>query len=458
MNIFYFLVIFGLCWGPYLNVGIGFVGDVQVLFSTVVIATSGGLPWRTASREVKWVVSATLLLAIYATLLSLGYEKLIYVPSLRIVRAAIIFYASWCLVCRIYKHNGDQADRVLVTGIYFGIAAHGALMFAQFASPALREAITRWTFASEGEEINLRTRMPGLTTGGGAQLSAYMSMGFILFPYCYAVAKGKMMRASLSVGLAVVAISVVLSGRTGVYTALFVFPIMILLVGYYSRAAGGLLEFAFRLARSVFAVLACGISVYFLDYALRMSTFGGEYNNYAFERNLDMLLNPEEGIIRNSTILELKENHLFVPSDVRTFFFGDLINMDHSQGSQGAVERKLASDIGYVRLLFGYGIFGSLAHYIIYIYMIAKLWGVRRSNFMMSEMAICVFCMILIFNAKEVFVFTRIGWSICALLFCGAIISANARMIQNKRIGGFFNKNKGAVRMQFRESVSPVRR
>jgi hypothetical protein len=90
--------------------------------------------------------------------------------------------------------------------------------------------------------------------------------------------------------------------------------------------------------------------------------------------------------------------------------------------------------------------------------MIAKLWGVRRSNFMMSEMAICVFCIILIFNAKEVFVFTRIGWSICALLFCGAIISANARMIQNKRIGGFFNKNKGAVRMQFRESVSPVRR
>lgn len=455
---FLLLVIFGLCWGPYLNIGIGFFADTQVAIAIIIIVLSGISPWQKAPRDIKWVVFTISLLALLAIFLSLGYDDWIYIPALRLLRAAIILYACWCLVVRIYKQWGDKADRILVTGIYLGIVAHGVLMIIQFIDPTLREAVTKWTFASEGLDINLRTRMPGLTTGGGAQLSAFMSIGFILFPYCYAAARSWAIKILLAVGLAVTAIAIVLSGRSGVYTAIFLFPPMIVLVGYYNRETGGLIPFTLRLVGIACVILICATGIFYLDRFLRSSSEGTDYSNYAFERNLDMFLNPDEGIVKNSTIIELWNNHLVFPTDIRTLLVGDLQNMDHSQGAGGVVTRKVDSDIGYVRLLFGYGIFGSLFHYAIYLFMIKNLWGVRYNNYMMSGTAIFILVMIFIFNAKEVFFFTRIGWSICALLYCGAICSAILRERRNRQFVGSAGAGKATVRVQFNESMGPVHR
>jgi hypothetical protein len=455
--IFYLIVLFVLVWGPYLNVGIGFFADTQVATSFAIAVTSGFSGWKNTTSEIKQPILAIALLALYVTFLSIGYDQFIYVPVLRVLRAAIMLYGCWCLVDRIYKHWGEEGDRLLITALYVGVVAHGVLMFLQFVNPTLREMITRWTFASEGVDVNLRTRMPGLATGGGAQLSVFMSIGFLLFPYCYVVARGWTNKLFLAFGFAITAIAVVLSGRSGVYSALFLFPLMIALVGRFQYQAGGIVKYIMQFLSIGGIIFVASIAIYLLDNALRNTAAGEDYSDYAFQRNLDMLLNPDEGFVRNTTVEELWNYHIMIPDDLRTLLFGDLINMDHSQGAGGVVTRKVDSDIGYVRLLFGYGLFGSFFHYGIYIYMIAKLWGIRRRNFLVSEIAIFIFSVMLIFNAKEVFVFTRTGWPICSLLYCAAICSATARKSQNKQLSGSSSIRKLIPRMQFRESPSLFR-
>jgi len=423
LTIYYFLVIFALIWGPYLNIGIKFFADTQAALAGMIIVFTGVATWTRTPREIRQIMIAIVLLAVYAVFLSIGYEDWIYVPALRLLRAAVLFYASWCLIVHIYDRLGDRANRFLVTAVYLSIVTHGLLMIVQFLYPGFREAMVVWTFASEGLDINLRTRMPGLTNGGGAQLSAFMSMGFILFPYCFASAKSWYSRIILVLGVAVIAISVVLSGRTGVYTAIFLFPIMLLLVGYHYREAGGAIAYITRMFVVTGALFVCMMAIYYLDNLLRSTATGDDYRDYAFARNLDMLTNPDEGLVRNSTFSELWNYHVVMPEDLRTMFFGDLENMDHSQGAGGVLKRTVDSDIGYVRLLFGYGLFGSLFHYIIYLAMILNIWRVRKNSDVISWVAMFLLVMIFIFNAKEVFVFTRIGWSICALLYCGAICS-----------------------------------
>jgi hypothetical protein len=433
-SLVFFSLIFMLVWAPYINVGIGFFGDTQVAIALLVIALSGFAPWRNIPQAIKWVLMAICLLSGYAALLAVGYERLIYVPALRLMRAAIVCYACWCVVFGVYRQWGVEADRLIVRALYLGIALHGLLMVAQFVQPQFREAMTKWTFASEGVEINLRTRMPGLTNGGGAQLSTFMSIGFLLFPYCYATAEGWLTKSILAAGASIIGIAVVLSGRSGVYTAVFLFPLMVMLVGYFYREGGGLLQFIIRILGLVGVILTCGTALFLLDSLLRGSIGGSDYADYAFERNLDMFLNSDEGFVQNSTVSELWTHHVLFPSDLETFLKGNLENMDHSQGAGGAAKRDVDSDVGYVRLLFSFGFFGSMLHYAIYIGMIIELWKVRRIDPVMPSIAIFILALILIFHAKEVFVFTRIGWSICVTLYCAAVYSASLRVRKLKRL------------------------
>jgi hypothetical protein len=84
---------------------------------------------------------------------------------------------------------------------------------------------------------------------------------------------------------------------------------------------------------------------------------------------------------------------------------------------QGDSNRIIDSDVGYVRLLFGYGILGSLLHYVFYLIIVIQSY--RLIGF---DRRLAVFCLLfglamLVFNGKEVFVFARIGLSITLLTF-----------------------------------------
>lgn len=427
MKYIYFITsIFVLCWGPYLDIGIGYFADTQFAMALFIIIF-GVTSWKYTPKEVKWVITILLILAAYVVFCNIGYDQLIYVPVFRNIRAACILYSCWLITRSIYKKYQNEAEQVFMAILFFGVVAHGVLMLLQFQFSNFREAITAWTFASKGLDINLRTRMPGFTNGGGAQLSLYMSMGLLLFPYCYSASTKKIARLFLAIGMAIVALSIVLCGRSGVYTAIFILPLNIFIVARYSMNTTSITGVVKSLLGFALICIVCVGSLFVLDSNLRKGKGGDDYAKYAFRRNLDMFLNPDEGIIVNETVVYLYNDHLMLPNDVKTFFLGDLRNMMHNQGAGGVVARITNSDMGYVRLWFSYGLFGLGIHLLVYVGMIHISWRFRRHNEIMASISIMLLLLIVIFNLKEIFFFTRNGWSITGLLFCATICSYRTR-------------------------------
>jgi hypothetical protein len=430
----FLIVLASICliWAPYLDIGIGFFGDLQATVAVLAIVVGGSRCLRTVPSEIRWVLFAMLGFTVYVLMLSVGQQSLQYVSALRVLRACIILLAAWVLCDSLWKQDHISGKKLLLSTIFYSTAAHGLLMFMQYLFPDFREVIARYTFAGEGVDINLRTRMPGLTTGGGAQLSVFQSLGLIVFPFCFAMSASVVSRIALGVGLAVIAFSVVLSGRSGMYTAVLFFPAALLYVGANSKSGGFIRLLTTFLSVSAIIALS-GFVAFVLHSTLLSSKYGSDYEGYTFSRNLDMFLNEEQGLMRNDTIYELWNYDLLFPKDLKTLVVGNQVHLEHSQNSSGSAARSLDSDIGYVRILFGYGIIGSLVIYGTYVGMIGILIRYRMQVKMLSGLGVLLLVAILFFNAKEVFVFTRIGWSMCSLVFCAAV--KEAVLVQRHAVG-----------------------
>jgi hypothetical protein len=413
-------------WGPYLNVGIGFFADTQVAVALFVVVVLGWGHLKIMPRSIAILIGAFLFFSIYVLMFSLGGSSLQYVASLRMVRAAVVLAASWILALSAFRIWPHAADRIILRTLYFSTVLHGLLMFLQYLMPSFREALTVYTFASDGLDVNLRSRMPGLTTGGGSQLSVFQSLGVVLFPFCYAITHTLIGRLLLAGGLAVIAFSIVLAGRSGVYTCILFFPLALIIAAAQQRTGGFLKMLKGIVLISVLMVFTAGLAM-LMDATLRQSKQGVDYEGYTFSRNLDMFLSEDEGFVKNQTVYQLYSNDLQFPQDARTLWFGDNSHLEHSEGSKGSSVRSLDSDIGYVRVLFGYGIVGSTFLYGSYIAMIAIMWNTRKQSKLLSHLGVLLIFITLFFNAKEVFIFTRIGWPMCCMVFAGALAEALVR-------------------------------
>ena len=124
----------------------------------------------------------------------------------------------------------------------------------------------------------------------------------------------------------------------------------------------------------------------------------------------------------NSTdeTLNLFNEFTIFPNNLSVWLVGDPRYVSLDEGSR---YRTLNSDIGYIRLLWGYGIIGSLVHYAFYLSIIfiacnsySRYYSAKLKN--LASLNIIFALAILALNYKEVFVLTRIGFSTtCILLF-----------------------------------------
>ncbi len=130
----------------------------------------------------------------------------------------------------------------------------------------------------------------------------------------------------------------------------------------------------------------------------------------ALNRSLDTFLSfRETGNFEDNTINSLEE-HILIPTDLKTIFFGDVEVLLNTQ-----FDRKLNSDIGFVRNVWGFGIFGTI------IYLFPMLVFIRLSFKYFLFLDISKFLLLLsiitfIFHAKEIFIYTRMLFSIYSLI------------------------------------------
>jgi hypothetical protein len=137
----------------------------------------------------------------------------------------------------------------------------------------------------------------------------------------------------------------------------------------------------------------------------------------AAKRGIDFFI-ATESAENQATIREELEGYIIVPDDATTLLFG---NPPLFEAAYWMENRLVNSDLGYIIFLYGYGIVGSLLQY--GFYGLILLYAIRYGRYSkpLASISILLVFVILLFHAKEVFVFTRIGLSMTTL-FIAALL------------------------------------
>tara|TARA_B100000768_G_scaffold166093_1_gene169155 strand:- start:2113 stop:3222 length:1110 start_codon:yes stop_codon:yes gene_type:complete len=295
--------------------------------------------------------------------------------------------------------------------IFYAITLHSIIMIIQFLYPDFKMFIYQYTVDIQKiQGARMFYSVAGLTTGGGAQLSLYQSLGVLITPLVLMQASSFKYKLVIYTCSLACLISVLISGRSGLIAILVFFPIIYLFSKNKDRSSYNLI--AIKIIKFLFLFL-----IIFSTILFALNSNFSFLSHEVFHGAWGVLIRTEELLTGQSgTLMHLFEKHLIPIPDVKTFLFGnpELLNSDFKSS-----ERILNSDIGYIRILFSYGVLGSILHYLFYIIIIYFSYNIFKYQKGLKDLALfsLIFSIIiLIFNAKEVVVFTRIGLSISAIV------------------------------------------
>ncbi len=414
-NFLYFLAIFA----PVLSI-YGANVDTQAAFFLIIIAFA--LVSRSRSFLFnKHIVSLSLILigismyAILTTMLVSEYTD--YHAALRPIRALITLVGCVSLYSITITSRRRPANLIVVGRyIFFAISIHALIMIAQLFFNDFRQFVYEYTIDHEryiGARVHFA--MAGLTNGGGAQLGVYQSVGVLLSPVILKHAKDFKGKLVVIIGALICLFSVVISGgRSGFVSIAIFFPIVWFMVNHLSVNKKDFI---------VTAILACFILIGIMA---GISSEQGVIKDDALDRSFSTIKARVVDFFsgEDHTVDILLSNHFIAPETAQALIFGDTKNVGLDQGDEN---RLIKSDIGYVRILFGYGLIGSSLHYLFYFYVIwlsFRAWKRTPSVYKdLSRFSIVFAVVILVFNFKEVFVFTRMGFSITCIMVAAIIAS-----------------------------------
>ncbi len=190
---------------------------------------------------------------------------------------------------------------------------------------------------------------------------------------------------------AVIFTAIMVVGRSGVLVILFatlVYILVLLMKGklskpfYFYRLLKLIAVFISILAGGYVAVLSSDYSSY-LDWAFGFitSSFQGE-------------------TLTDSSVLELAENHYFLPPAEVDFLFGiGDFNFDTE------VAHSYHSDVGYIKLIFGAGALSLVGVLAIAMYLLFSLYRKFHINEMLSSTILVFIVSLIILNFKDFYVF-----------------------------------------------------
>ena len=421
---FYAILTFLIIFSPVLDIGLGPFSDLIILFCLGLI-----LFWFIFFRNEKidnliMDLSIVLLLVFIFSSIALITTDINYFNEglrgpLRPIRALITVLGCY-LLAKLYlkKYGENELKDIIPQHIYYGISFHALIMTLQFFSPEFREIIYSFTTAKNQIEFYQEFRMAGLAGAGGAQISAFQSLGF--FIGLHLAFNSKIKFPVFLVAQLFIILSCFFSGRTGLYIILLG-SLIYIPTAFYSQKFRGFKRFAL----GGIGILVLSIGLFFQLYSNNF--YDIQFLSVAFQRNFEAFLSfSETGSFQESTISTLFEM-VILPSDIETIVFGDYRLWSDSGTHGSGLPRILESDIGYIRFLWGYGIIVSTLNYLFYILLGYYVWK-SKSDKPLKFLCIFLILMIFILHMKEIFIFTRTGLSIISLISFCAILRHNVSL------------------------------
>lgn len=408
-----FLFVFLLIYAPVLNVGLGPFADLIVLFSIAVSTyyffTSDKV---TVHKSVFHLIIILLVIAVWTIINILLFEYNFAAESLRGVlrpiKAILNLLGCYSVVQLYYRWKGKSNNIEQISKhVYMAIVLHAIIMLCQFLNPEFRQFIYSFTGADRQLEFYQNFRMAGLAGAGGAQISAFQGLGFFIGSYLafYSIVSRKL----IFLGQILILTSCFLSGRTGLFIVMLFGPLFVFFIYFVHRFR----EFTRVVWTTVFAIV---LATSFISYLYMENFFGNKFVEVAFKRTFDTIINYDSNAgIQDDTFSALEEMWVF-PNDMQTLIFGQSRLFTDGGSHAGTGPRILQSDIGYVRFLWSYGLIGSILNYLFYVYLLMLVMRNKVCGAGAKLLSVFLIFLILVLHSKEVFIFTRHGFSIICLL------------------------------------------
>ena len=292
--------------------------------------------------------------------------------------------------------------------IYLCIVLNSVIINIQFFNIEFRDFIYGYTTTGEFRStFEYDFRMGGLTGGsGGAILSTVQSLGIIFTPFLLMITYGFFSRLYIFIGTILLLLSIILTGRSGIYSIILFLPLTL----YYIHG----------LAKStllIFNISVISVVIFLFINQLLVSLDYTDFY-YSFSRTFDSFISlSETGNYENNTV-EILKDHILFPEPL-TLIFGNneaMLNYD--------VGRNLDSDIGYVRSLYSYGLFGFIL-FLIPLVQLVYYTRIKIKNSMPHKLLFILLVIMAFFHFKESYLYVRMFWSIICLIIGFIVVENN---------------------------------
>jgi hypothetical protein len=270
------------------------------------------------------------------------------------------------------------------------ITVQAVLILLSFVSWDFRMLTVKLLHAGPDQIEELQPfRVRGFTHGTGAKLSAFQAIGVLFSVYLLLGAKSARAVVYLTLSIALLVGSIFLTGRTG----FIMLPLCGLFVALYASLVG-------RVPRGVVGAAlltpVCAIGGFIAVKSLYLSGADAAASADALARVSrwvfkELLRYGDSASIGSSTVVSLLQHHWFLPDSNFTLLFGD-------PSTWGL--RRVHSDVGPVRMVFGTGLVGALLLYLA----VATLWAAafrRTAGFADRLMLVTLLVWLVLIELKE---------------------------------------------------------
>lgn len=407
LKAFLFTSVFFIIYGPVLDTSLGSIVDLS-FFTCIAIILFGALS-KSPIFNTRFIYQLVCFL-IFIMLLCLGNAVLLdnyglqYAlrPILRPVRVIPVIFGIAVLCHYVIQKNPRLSMYSFVFIIYLVIVLHALIMILQFFNADFRNSIYEYTTAKYVLDIYQATRMAGLTGAGGAQLSIAQSCGLVLGVFLFVQTNSNSRKLFVFLTCQLIILSIFMAGRSGFITAFLFSPLYFIYLSSLISIKRTVVTFVGML----FFMIATFSLLFFLFY----DTLSQNVNFVStFERIFDSFIAYNQGDgLKVNTVSRLLEMFI-IPNDTLHLLFGKASYLNNN------TTYDIDTDIGYFRLVWGYGIVGSIFHYLFYVFSILKIGGLRYLTKAERSLPIILLILILFFNSKEILVFSRINFQITML-------------------------------------------
>lgn len=362
------------------------------------------------------IAAALYLLSVYSLAVVLVFGAADLQPALRSVRALINFVGAAALVQLFYWTFREKTAAVVVANLYLCTVIHAAIICAMFLSPTLRTQLyaltSAYSYLNVTAPVELGLRVAGLTYGL-ASTSVVQLMGLLLLPVMLGNEQLSIgARVGLWLGAILLVVSMLLTGRTGLLFGIFLVPLSFLMCRStgHERVPGRLLK------QLGFAV--CSAAAGALVWWVWGDTIATQLT-YSIQTASEVIELLDTG---STATTQYMADMFFLPATPMTLLFG---SSNLGRGPLG----YLASDVGYVQVIFALGLIGlacSLLPYLFGAWVAASCYVQRKVPAVAAATLLVIACGLML-NFKELALLTRNQWSIQAILIaicCNELLRA----------------------------------